>query len=526
MENRDGVKPRHFEYLIIGAGPAGLQLGYFLQRAERDYQILEGGDAPGTFFTVYPRHRQLISTNKVFTGFDDPEVNLRWDWNSLLSDDEELLLKNYSQRYFPEADVLVDYLKDFAQKSRLKIEYGVRAVEITKKDGAFTVLDQNGNLYSCLHLIMAVGTQTPYVPQIPGIELVEKYTEVSVNPDDFINQKVLVIGKGNSGFEVAENLTPTAAVIHLASPHPVNMAWRTHFVGHVRAVNNNILDTYQLKSQNAVIDASIEKIERLDGKLVVSFNYTHAGGEQEDLTYDRVILATGFRMDESIFDETCRPAMVINNRFPDQTSEWESTNVEGLYFAGTLMQVRDFKKTTSGFIHGFRYNVRALHRIFESKFHGQPWPSRELDAMPEALVGEVIRRVNVSSALWQQFGFICDLIVVSEDGASARYFEEVPVGYIGDSDFGRHKQYYTVTLEYGPAHAFADPFNITRIERHDVENASQSTFLHPIVRRFSGSELVSEHHIIEDFAAQWLEDVHIQPLQKYFSEAALSAVQS
>ena len=31
------------DYLVIGAGPAGLQLGYFLARAGRDYQILEAG---------------------------------------------------------------------------------------------------------------------------------------------------------------------------------------------------------------------------------------------------------------------------------------------------------------------------------------------------------------------------------------------------------------------------------------------------------------------------------------------------
>ena len=31
----------HHDYIIIGAGPAGLQLGYYLQRAGRDYVILE-----------------------------------------------------------------------------------------------------------------------------------------------------------------------------------------------------------------------------------------------------------------------------------------------------------------------------------------------------------------------------------------------------------------------------------------------------------------------------------------------------
>lgn len=67
------------EYLIIGAGPAGLQLGYFLERSGHDYLILEAGPTPGAFFQTFPRHRKLISSNKKHTGWDDPELNLRMD---------------------------------------------------------------------------------------------------------------------------------------------------------------------------------------------------------------------------------------------------------------------------------------------------------------------------------------------------------------------------------------------------------------------------------------------------------------
>ena len=95
------------DYLVIGAGPAGLQLDYFLQQAGRDYLILEAGDAPGTFFRTFPRHRSLISVNKPHTGESDPERNLRMDWNLLPSDDPRLLFTNYSERYFPAADDLV-----------------------------------------------------------------------------------------------------------------------------------------------------------------------------------------------------------------------------------------------------------------------------------------------------------------------------------------------------------------------------------------------------------------------------------
>ena len=506
-----------FEYLIIGAGPAGVQLGYHLEQAGRDYLILEGSDSPGAFFQRFPRHRTLISTNKVYTGYEDPEINLRWDWNSILSHDEKLRFKEYSKRYFPGADDFVDYLRDYVTYYELKIRYETQVVRI-RKNGSFSVWDSEGNVYGCQRLIIATGVSKPYIPDIPGIELAENYTTVSVDPKDFINQRVLILGKGNSAFETADNLIETTALVHVSSPNPIKMAWQTHFVGNLRAVNNNILDTYQLKSQNAILDATVDKIVRKDDKFIVSVSYAHAHGEQEDLVYDRIIACTGFRFDDSFFEENCKPELVINDRFPKQTSAWESTNIEGLYFAGALTQMRDYRKSTSAFIHGFRYNVLALHRILEQRYHQQAWPSTTIDHSPQGITDAVIQRVNQTSALWQQFGFLCDLIVVPDDSDQAHYYPEVPVDYIRDTDFGQHAHYYLITLEYGPNHDAADPFNVTRIQREDVARADQSNFLHPVIRRFEKDKLVAEHHIIEDLEAEWFEPEHIDPLHAFFTE--------
>ncbi len=510
-------KITEFDYLIIGAGPAGLQMGYYLEKANRNYLILEAGETPGTSFNKFPRHGKLISINKVYTGYDDREINLRWDWNSLLSDSEEMLFKHYSKRYFPDAKDLVRYLCDFATHFNLKIKYGVRVVKIAK-DNKFMVIDNNGHVYCCQRLIIATGFSKPYIPSIPGIELAENYTDASINPEDFINQKVLIIGKGNSGFETADNLVDTTALIHIASPNPISMAWKTKYVGHLRAVNNNFLDTYQLKSQNAVLDASINTIKRQNDKFVVSVTYTHANGEREDLIYDRVILCSGFRFDDSLFDSACKPDLTINDRFPAQTSEWESTNVKDLYFAGVLMHQRDYKKKQSGFIHGFRYNIRALHHILERKYHDRELPNQLVEPTPESLTKAIIKRVNQSSALWQQTGFLCDTIVLSSDGKAARYYEDVPVDYVRDGKLAQHDRYYTLTLEFSQEiDKIQEPFAIDRVHKDDAKNAPQSAFIHPIVRYYFRNTLISEHHVIEDLASEWLEDVHVEPLIEFFA---------
>ncbi|HUZ23259.1 MAG TPA: NAD(P)-binding domain-containing protein [Streptosporangiaceae bacterium] len=49
---------------MVGAGPAGLQLSYYLQQVGSDYLTVERVGAPGDFFRRFPRHRRLISLNK------------------------------------------------------------------------------------------------------------------------------------------------------------------------------------------------------------------------------------------------------------------------------------------------------------------------------------------------------------------------------------------------------------------------------------------------------------------------------
>jgi len=505
------------DYLVIGAGPAGLQLGYFLERAGRDYLVLEAGAAPGTFFHTFPRHRTLISINKPHTGWDDPELNLRVDWNSLLSDDPELLFTRYTERYFPAAEDMERYLADFAAKQRLRVKYDARVTSVTR-DGRFHVTDAKGDTYLAKRIIMATGVgTTPYVPPIPGIETAELYTTVSVEPKDFLDQRVLIIGKGNSAFETADNLLETAAVIHVAGPNSLRLAWRTHFVGHLRAINNGFLDTYQLKSQNAVLDGKVLRIEHKDDSYLVTVSFARANEVTKDIPYDRVIVCTGFRFDASIFDDTCRPELVINDRFPAQTPQWESVNVADLHFAGTLTQQRDFKKSTSGFIHGFRYGVRALHRMLEQRHHGQSWPCLTLSPDPETLMDAVIARVNRTSALWQQFGFLCDLLVVGDEG---RYYEEMPVDHVPDSGLATARDHFTITLEYGPDHDKVDPFDISvgRITQSDADHADKGHYLHPVVRHYRNGEFVAEHHITENLENEWDSTrVHREPLRAFFT---------
>ena len=200
------------KYCIVGAGPGGLQLGHFMLTAGRDYMMYERNARPGSFFEKFPIHRKLISLNKRNTGRDNPEFNLRHDWNSLLGNADCTPVTNRTTDRFPHADTLVEYLRDFAKPQEVagRIQYGAEVHNIDRStDGVgFTMnvrdaaLRKDRSLH-CDVLIMANGLWTVNKPAIDGGELMTGY-EALPSTGEFMEAKsVAIFGMGNSAFEVA-----------------------------------------------------------------------------------------------------------------------------------------------------------------------------------------------------------------------------------------------------------------------------------------------------------------------------------
>jgi hypothetical protein len=255
-----------------------------------------------------------------------------------------------------------------------------------------------------------------------------------------------------------------------------------------------------------VLDGDIVKIERRSDDYLVTFAYARRDRVVQ-LAYDRVITCAGFRMDTSIFDGDCRPELTIDDRFPALTAEWESVNVPGLYFAGTLTQSRDFKKYTSAFIHGFRYGIRALVKMLGEKYHDTDWPYRLVPA--DDIADAILARINRTSALFQQFGFLCDAI--TPDG---RYYEEMPLDYVPFDEC------LTVSLEYGAGHDAIDPFDIEAGRAWEADASHDDRYLHPVIRRRSNGQVVATCRLPEDICNDWTDEAtYREPLRTFVKDA-------
>lgn len=154
-----------YEYIIVGAGPAGLQMAYFLQKSNRRYVVFEAAEKAASFFEKQPRSNKLISINKRFNLFKEEEFNLRHDWNSLLSDDPEMKFTRYSDELYPKATDLHRYMNDFAEKFQLNIQFKTKVTGVSKCSQKFSVSTDDEKTHTCRCLLMATGAVEENLPQ-------------------------------------------------------------------------------------------------------------------------------------------------------------------------------------------------------------------------------------------------------------------------------------------------------------------------------------------------------------------------
>ena len=499
---------KKFKYVIVGAGPGGIQMGYFLEKNKRDYIILEKNDTAGSFFATQPRHRKLISINKKYNYFTEDEFNWRHDWNSLLSDEFSMRFTSYTDELFPNADILYQYLQDFSKHFNLKISYNIAVNKIEKdSDGDFLLSTSTGQKYKCQVLLLALGAVAPMIPnEIEGIELTMGYEDHPLDIELYRNKRVCILGQGNSAFETAEYLSGVAAFVHILAKEPVKFAWETHFVGDVRAVNNNIFDMYQLKSLHAVLNPCVKRISRVSENTLQTnheYDYPNAsvpGTLKLTREYDFIIRCTGWKwVNDELFDDEMKPQTWKQGKYAQVTPTWESVNVSNLFFIGGAMQGND-RQAASGFIHGFRYNIRTLFHILEEKFEGVPYPRKTFEPLNwNEFLNWMYQRFSVSAALFQLYGVLCDVLVISENLKQATLYQELPLKHIQQMNFG-DQHVLLLTLEFG--FDKFDESSITFLGPSDPLDTSCAAFLHPVIRHLHKG-VTDEFHFGDSLLARW-----------------------
>jgi thioredoxin reductase len=411
--------PGRYQLIVVGSGPGGLQLSYALTRLGVDHAVISDDAAPGGMFRRWPVFQRMLSWTKPFTGVErTTRAYERFDWNSLLAEEESCravmpaLMDGSS--YFPSRPEMQRGLETFAAQAGIRVRYGCRW-ESTRKDHEDAILTTSDGEYRAPVVVFAVGVAQPYRPPIAGLEQVPHYGDFRP-VETYRDRRVFIIGKQNSGFEIATGLLPWARQLVLASPSPTKLSVNTRTLVGVRARYVQPYEDAALAGGVVILDTTIEEVQPIDGAYRVRTRNAH-GGDELTLEADDVIAATGFVTPLRDLPEL-GVATFGQSRLPAQTPFWESATMPGIFFAGTITQgAAGLKKhgvpSNSGAVQGYRYNARVLARhLAETKF-GKTLPRPRLDA--NAVVGYLLEELSRGPELWHQRSYLVRVVNLDRD---------------------------------------------------------------------------------------------------------------
>ena len=427
--------PGQYPIVVVGSGPGALQFGYCLRALGVEPAILSRDDAPGGMFRRFPVFERLISWTKPEAPFPKQTREYEWfDHNSLLPDEPEhrALVPELMDRTFdvPARHEMEAAIVAFAERTGLRVRYGCEWTATRRDDDGF-VLETSVGEYRCRVVVFAFGMTEPWRPDVPGLDAVPHYVDTR-RPGEYRDRSVFIVGKRNSGFEIAAGLLPWARQIFLASPRPVETAMLAR-----AAVRTRYLQPYDESVRGGlgsyVMDAAMGRVERRDGGYTVIADGTTWPGRFE-LEVDDVVAATGFKAPLRDLPELGL-ATVADGRLPAQTPFWESVSVPGIFFAGNVTQgaaglARRGTASFSTAVNGFRYNARVLARHLAERYFGVPAARPELGR--DEVVPFLLHELAHGPELWIQKGYLTRAVTI-DPAAGIRDEGVLPLEHFVDS---------------------------------------------------------------------------------------------
>ena len=318
----------HRDVVVVGGGQAGLAVGYHLAKQGTDFTILEAAAEPATAW------RERWDSLKLFT-------SARYD--SLPG----MEFPGDPDRY-PTRDEVADYLTDYAREFNLPVELNSRVLAVRRQDDGY-VVELADRAYEARQVVIATGPfQTPFVPRIAkdlGDGVVQMHSTSYRSPGSVPDGRVLVVGGGNTGFQIAEELSGSREV-HLAigsrqTPLPQrilgrDLFWYLDAIGLIRKSTATRIGRLMRKREDTLIGSNPRRARRhgieFHGRAVAGAGSTVSFADGAALDVRGVIWATGFQVDHSwidvpVFDEDGRAV-----------HERGVTRSPGLYFLGQLWQ--------------------------------------------------------------------------------------------------------------------------------------------------------------------------------------------
>jgi putative flavoprotein involved in K+ transport len=316
------------DVVVVGGSQAGLAMAWHLTQQGRRFVVLEAGPEVGHVWRS------------------------RWDSLKLFTPAQYDALPGLAfpapADTYPTKDPVADYLQTYAATFDLPVRLSARVTRLSKSDDGFEVQTAD-QTYRARQVVVATGPfQVPFVPPMAA-KLDASVTQVHSagyrNPQALPEGPVLVVGGGNSGFQIAEELAATRTVdLSIATRYPMlpqrragkDLFWWLTRLGLLR-VTVNSRPGRRMSRRDFVIGTNRKRLERAGvrfrPRLVDAEGRTVRFADHRLLEDVGVVVwATGHRSDYAWIHipGVVREGHVVHRR--------GVTEVPGLYFLGLSWQ--------------------------------------------------------------------------------------------------------------------------------------------------------------------------------------------
>lgn len=289
------VQARTLDVLVIGAGQAGLAMGFHLKKTPLRFQLVERHGRVGDSWRN--RYASLVLfTPRAYSAL--PGLVVPGDPDG-----------------YPTKDEMADYLETYANHFDLPVALGTGIRRLERADGGVRATTEAGEPIDSRAVVLATGAfQRPAIPSISrglSAEVTQLAPEDYEAPSQFSPGTMLVVGDGATGRQIALELTAEHEVL-LAAGRPRRVSpdrilgrsvfWWMDKLGVLRASRESPIGRYLMKAdpfpgKRLELDELRRRGVDMVGRVVQAEGKGVAFVDGETAEVDAVVWATGYRDD-------------------------------------------------------------------------------------------------------------------------------------------------------------------------------------------------------------------------------------